>query len=113
MCIFCDIAGKKIPAEIVYENEHVFCIRDIKPVAPVHLLIISKKHYEDILALADLPESSEVMTAVTKAVSDIAEQMNLDEGFRLINNCRENGGQTVMHLHFHIIGKTKLTPDIV
>ena len=113
MCIFCDIAKRIIPAEIIYENEHVFCIRDMKPVAPVHALIISKNHYEDILALAESPESAVVMAAVTKAVSDMTKQLDLAEGFRLINNCRENGGQTVMHLHFHIIGQTKLTPDII
>ena len=113
MCLFCDFAEKKIPIEIVCENEHVFCIRDIKPVAPVHVLLITKKHYDDVLALANAAEAGDVMLSITKAISDIVDQLGLESGFRLINNCRENGGQTIMHTHIHVIGQTKLSADII
>ncbi len=108
MCIFCMIANKEIPSTVVYENDDVICINDLKPVAPVHVLIIPKKHFDDILDLSATQDGIEVMTAVLKAVPEVVRITGLETGFRLINNCREQGGQTVMHVHFHLIGGIKL-----
>lgn len=111
MCIFCKIVNKEIPSDIVYENEKVICFHDLSPKAPIHILIVPKGHYDDILALYDSGDCEKTMGAVLEAVSYLAEKFELHEGFRLINNCREWGGQTVMHLHFHVLGKVNLAED--
>jgi len=108
MCIFCKIADKEIPATVVYENDDVICINDVKPISPVHVLIIPKKHFDDILDLSATQEGQKVMTDVLKAIPEVARITGVESGFRLINNCRAEGGQTVMHVHFHLIGGIKL-----
>jgi len=108
MCIFCMIANKEIPSTVVYENDDVICINDLKPITPVHVLIIPKKHFDDILDLSETKDGIETMTAVLKAIPEVVRITGLEAGFRLINNCREQGGQTVMHVHFHLIGGIKL-----
>jgi histidine triad (HIT) family protein len=101
-CIFCKIAGKEIPVDIVYENEQVLVFRDVKPAAPVHLLIIPKKH---IPALSELSEEdSALMGQVQLAAVRVAKELGLvEQGFRLVNNCGENAGQVVMHIHYHLL----------
>jgi len=108
MCIFCMIANKEIPSTIVYENDDVICFKDVKPITPVHILIMPKKHFDDILDLSASEEGQKAMTAVLKAISEVARITGVESGFRLINNCRAEGGQTVMHAHFHLIGGIKL-----
>lgn len=109
-CLFCKIAKHEIPSKIIYENEDLICFYDIHPVAPVHVLIVPKEHFTDIVELSDAGESGNlVMLAVLKAIPHITSICNIkEEGFRLINNCGLNGGQTIMHLHFHLIGGKKL-----
>ncbi|MHB8963584.1 MAG: histidine triad nucleotide-binding protein [Saccharofermentanales bacterium] len=109
-CIFCKIAAKEISSHILYEDETLVCFRDIHPAAPVHVLIVPKPHYADILELnADKANKDRIMSAVMDAVEVIADQEGVREmGFRLINNCGYNGGQTIPHLHFHLIGGKKL-----
>ncbi len=107
-CIFCQIAEKAIPASVVYENDQVICFRDVNPVAPVHVLVVPKQHFEDLLDLNQSAESQAVMQSVMEAISQVVSIAGMEPGFRLINNCREDGGQTVMHLHFHLIGGHKL-----
>ncbi len=102
-CIFCKIASKEIPSKIVYEDEMVIAFEDLNPVAPVHILVVPKKHMQDILDLAE--EDMKYIVAVTTAIQKIARQKGIAEtGFRVVNNCGEHGGQTVKHVHFHIIG---------
>lgn len=113
MCIFCDIIEGKIPSTKVYEDEKVLCIRDINPVAPTHVLVLPKKHYNDIIDVASAEDGSETLAAVATAVKKVAELEGLEKGFRVINNCGEDGGQTVMHLHFHVIGGVQLTEKII
>jgi len=108
MCIFCMIANKEIPSDIVYENDDVICFKDVKPITPVHILIMPKRHFDDILDLSASEDGQKAMTAVLKAVPEVARITGVDSGFRLINNCRKDGGQTVMHVHFHLIGGIKL-----
>ncbi len=113
MCIFCDIIDGKIPSTKVYENDKVLCIRDINPVAPTHVLVLPKKHFDDIIDCSKAEDGAVYLDAVSKAVAEVAKIDGLDKGFRVINNCGEDGGQTVMHLHFHVIGGLKLTEKII
>ena len=113
MCIFCKIANKEIPSTVVYENDDVICINDLNPKTPVHVLIIPKKHFDDIVDLAATEEGHGVMTTVLKAVPEVARIKGLDSGFRVINNCREFGGQSVMHVHFHVLGGVKLSEKMI
>ena len=113
MCIFCKIAAGEIPSTVVYENDDVICINDLKPITPVHVLIIPKKHFDDILALSATQEGQKVMTDVLKATSEVARITGVESGFRLINNCREQGGQTIMHVHFHLIGGIRLGEKMI
>ncbi len=114
-CIFCRIAAHEIPGNIVYENDNVICFRDIHPAAPVHVLIVPKEHYTDILELnSDKVAAASVMSVVMDAVAKVAEAEGVDkDGFRLINNCGLNGGQTIPHLHFHLLGGVKLKEKLI
>ncbi|HOO61834.1 MAG TPA: HIT domain-containing protein [Bacillota bacterium] len=113
MCVFCEIINGNIPSQVVYENEDVKCIKDIKPAAPVHVLIIPKKHFDDILDLGSSEEGIQTANAVLKAIPEVMKATHIEEGFRVINNCKEYGGQTVMHVHFHILGGTKLDEKVL
>lgn len=107
-CIFCDIATKKIPADVVYETDHVLAFRDIHPQAPVHILLIPKAHIADITELADHRE--DILQYVTSAIKAIVEQFGIKKsGFRVVTNVGSDGGQTVFHLHFHILGGRAMT----
>ena len=110
MCLFCDIIDKKIPSTPVYEDENVYCFNDINP---VHVLVVPKKHFEDILDISASEDADKVLGDVSRAIAKVAEINNLGEGFRVINNCREFGGQTVKHIHFHVIGGLKLTEKMI
>ena len=106
-CIFCKIIKGEIPSNIVYEDEEILAFRDINPVAPTHILVIPKKHIEYV---TDLKEEDEALIGkIYTVINKIAKQENIDEkGFRVVVNCKEDGGQEVKHLHFHIIGGKKL-----
>lgn len=111
-CIFCKIIKKEIPSEIVYEDAEVIAFRDIHPVAPVHVLVIPKKH---IAALTELKEEDQpVIGKIYKVINEIAEKEGIkDNGFRVIVNCGKDGGQVVEHLHFHLLGGKVLGPKII
>jgi histidine triad (HIT) family protein len=111
-CIFCKIANKQIPSTIVYENDRVIAFKDINPVAPVHILIIPKTH---IASVNDLDsDNAGMLVDIHLAAKEIAKQLGIAEkGFRLINNCGADAGQTVFHLHYHLIGGTCLGPKII
>ena len=109
--IFCKIIDGAIPSTKVYEDDYVFAMRDINPQAPVHILVLPKEH---ICCAADIDESNSVYVArIFEAIAKIAKAEGLDKGYRVINNCGEDGGQTVMHLHYHLIGGTKLSEKII
>lgn len=113
MCLFCDIIEGKIPSTKVYENEFVYCFDDIKPAAPVHTLVVPKKHFDDIRDMANSEEGAKYMGEVIKAIDEVAKIKGLETGFRVINNCGADGGQTVMHVHYHVIGGVKLTEKMI
>ena len=110
-CLFCKIIAGDIPSNKVYEDEHVYAFRDINPQAPVHILIVPKEHV--CCADAVTAENSALVAHIFEAVPKIAKAEGLTGGYRVINNCGEDGGQTVMHLHFHLIGGEKLSEKIV
>jgi len=102
-CIFCKIANKEIPTQVVYEDDYILAFNDIEPQAPVHVLIIPKKHISDIAALK--PEELNLVSKIFAAIQKIAKEKGIEEGgYRIVNNCKSMGGQTVGHLHFHLLG---------
>ena len=105
--VFNKIINREIPADIIYETDNIIAFRDVNPVASTHILIIPKK---DIPTINDIDsEDSQILSELLFAVKKIAKQMNIDkEGYRVVINCNDNGGQTVYHLHLHLIGGRKL-----
>ncbi len=104
-CVFCKIIAGEIPAKMVYQDDDLVAFNDLHPVAPTHILIVPRCHAGDILELAAAAEGSKIMAAILKAVPRIAEKAGVAAGgFRLINNCGKDGGQTINHVHFHLIG---------
>ena len=105
-CIFCKIINKEIPSKPVYEDEDVYAFLDIAPSAPFHAVIVPKIHID---SASDITvENAAVISKIFTAAAKIAKENNLQNGFRVITNCGEDGGQTVGHLHFHILGGRKL-----
>lgn len=102
-CIFCKIAGKEIESRIVYEDQQVVAIEDINPAAPIHILLIPKEHIESLeQASAD---NIQLLGHIQLLASRLAKEFKIDQaGYRLVNNCGENGGQSVPHLHYHLLG---------
>lgn len=110
-CIFCKIVNGEIPSNKVYEDNKILAFHDIAPQMPVHIIVIPKVHIESALDINE--ENCEVIGHVFKAISKIAKEAGLENGFRVINNCGEDGGQTVKHIHFHILGGEKLGEKLV
>lgn len=111
-CIFCKIINKEIPSEIIYEDDEIISFKDINPAAPVHVLVIPKKHIEKITDLKQ--EDEAVIGKIYTVINKVAEKVGVaEDGFRVIANCGENGGQEVKHIHFHILGGKKLGEKIV
>lgn len=109
-CIFCKIIKGEIPSTVVYEDDVMIAFKDLNPVAPVHVLMIPKMHISSAAEITE--ENAHVVAHIFNKAKEVAEIMGIgDSGFRIVNNCGENAGQTVMHLHFHLIGgKTLLWP---
>ena len=101
-CIFCKIANGEIPSNKVYEDDKVVAFYDLEPQAPVHVLVIPKEH---IASADEINENnSALVAAVFEAAAKIAKELKLDNGYRIVNNCGECAGQTVKHIHFHLMG---------
>ena len=105
-CLFCKIIAGEIPSAKVYEDENIYAFNDIAPEAPVHVLIVPKTHI--CCANAITEENSAYVARIFEKIPEIAKICGLENGYRIINNCGEDGGQSVMHLHFHLIGGAKL-----
>ena len=108
-CIFCKIAQHEIPSTIVYEDDLVIAFDDLNPQAPVHTLVVPKEHYADITD--GIP--AETLAAMVHAVGEVARVKGLDEGFRVISNKGAAAGQTVMHVHLHVLGGKELGEGLV
>jgi histidine triad (HIT) family protein len=106
-CLFCDISAKKIPSKIEFENDSVIAFHDINPQAPTHLLVVPKKHISQLsdIHVSDVKYLSESMLVVQK----LASERHLDEGYRVVLNNGAKAGQTVFHIHFHLLGGRLMT----
>ncbi len=101
-CIFCKIANKEISAKVVYEDDRVLAFHDINPQAPYHILVIPKKHISTLLDLTE--EDKDLIGHIYLVINKIAKDLGFAErGFRVVVNCKEEAGQTVFHIHFHIL----------
>ena len=104
-CLFCKIIKGEIPSQKVYEDEEILAFKDINPAAPVHILVIPKKHIDSIVKMEK--EDEALVGKIYTVINKIAEEQGVkEEGFRVIVNCGKNGGQEVMHLHFHLLAGT-------
>ena len=111
-CIFCKIIKGEIPSEKVYEDEEILAFKDINPAAPIHILVIPKKHIDSLLK----PEEQDYVLVgkIQKVINKLAKELNIEEeGFRVIVNCGKDAGQEVMHLHYHLLAGRKLGTKIV
>ncbi len=111
-CIFCKIIKREIPSEIVYEDEEIIAFKDIQPAAPIHILIIPKKH---IASLVQLEKEDEALVGkIYTVINKVADLVGVKEkGYRVIVNCGKDGGQEVQHLHFHLLAGKQLGEKIV
>ncbi len=101
-CIFCEILKGNLGCHKLYEDESVLAFKDVNPKAPVHFLVIPKEHINSVEAI--LPENMDIISRIFNVINKLAKDLNLSNGFRIVNNCGEDGGQTVPHMHFHILG---------
>lgn len=102
-CLFCKIISGEIPSKKVYEDDNVYAFYDIAPQAPIHVVIVPKCHIESANAITS--DNAKCVADVFAAIPEIAKQLGVEkDGYRIVNNCGENGGQTVLHLHFHLLG---------
>ena len=111
-CIFCKIIKGEIPSEKVYEDEEILAFKDINPAAPIHILVIQKKHIDSLLKLEE--QDYVLVGKIQKVINKLAKELNIEEeGFRVIVNCGKDAGQEVMHLHYHLLAGRKLGTKIV
>lgn len=107
-CVFCKIVSGELPSKKVYEDERILAFEDISPAAPVHVLIIPKQHISSVMDVAE--EQAGMFEDIHRAAQHIAYELNVaQKGFRLVNNCGKDGGQTVDHLHYHLLGGRHLS----
>lgn len=111
-CLFCKIIKGEIPSEKVYEDEDILAFKDIEPAAPIHILVIPKKHIDSLAQIQEVDET--VIGKIYRVINIIAQEQRFKEnGYRVIVNCGKDGGQEVMHLHFHLLAGKKLGEKIV
>lgn len=106
-CLFCKIVKGDIPSKLVYEDDVCYAFEDINPVAPVHVLFIPKRHIDGVDKLTE--EDAKAVGHIFLKIEEVAKKLGLDDGYRVVSNVGEDGGQSVRHLHFHLIGGRKLT----
>ena len=107
-CIFCAIAQDRAPAQVVYQDEHIVAFHDLHPAAPQHVLVIPRKHITHLLDVNE--EDQELLGHLMGRIPTIARLANMEPcGFRLVSNCKEKAGQSVWHLHFHLLGGRSLS----
>ena len=109
-CLFCKIIGGEIPSTKVYEDELVFAFRDIAPQAPTHILVVPKAHIESCNGIT--AGNSAVVAHIFEVIPQIAKEEGLENGYRVVSNCGVDAGQTVHHLHFHILGGKQLALEM-
>ncbi len=107
-CLFCKIINREIPAELIYEDKKIIAIKDINPVAPVHVLLIPHEHIVSLDQASD--KDVELLGYIQITAARLARELNIaDGGYRLVSNCGERAGQMILHLHYHLLGGRELT----
>lgn len=106
-CLFCSIAKGEIPSSKVYEDDKIYAFNDIDPQAPVHVLIIPKEHIKWAYDINE--DNSSVVAHIFETIPKIADSLGVTDGFRIVNNCGDNAGQTVKHLHYHLMAGRQFT----
>ena len=106
-CLFCKIAAGEIPSKKAYEVERVYAFYDIDPQAPVHILVIPKEHIQSVSQIT--PENQEIVGHIFTVIAKLAKELDLKDGYRVVSNVGEQGGQSVPHLHFHLLGGRNLS----
>ena len=109
-CLFCKIVAGDIPSTKVYEDDQVLAFRDIAPMAPTHILVIPKAHIGSVAEIT--ADNSAVVAHIFQVIPQIAKAEGLENGYRVVSNCGDDAGQTVHHLHFHILGGKKLSLEM-
>jgi histidine triad (HIT) family protein len=110
MCLFCKIAAGEIPSTKVYEDAQILAFRDIAPMAPTHILVIPKTHIPSVDGIT--AENSSLVAHIFETIPKIAAAEGLTNGYRVVSNCGADAGQTVHHLHFHILGGKQLSAEM-
>ena len=106
-CIFCKIANGEIPATKVYEDDLVVAFNDLEPQAPTHILVIPKEHISSAKEVTE--ENSKVIAHIFEIIAKLSKDLKMDDGFRVVNNCGDSAGQTVKHIHFHLLSGRNFT----
>ena len=109
-CLFCKIIAGDIPSTKVYEDDTILAFRDIAPMAPTHILVIPKTHIPSVDGVT--AENSAVVAHIFEVIPQIAKAEGLEQGYRVVSNCGDHAGQTVKHLHFHILGGKQLSLEM-
>lgn len=111
-CVFCKIIKGEIPSEKLYEDDEVMAFKDINPAAPIHVLVIPKKHIATLLEVTE--ENSYLIAKIFRVINILAKDLRIEEsGFRIIANCGRDSGQEVMHIHFHLLAGRTMGPKII
>ena len=105
-CLFCKIINKEIPSDVIYEDDKVISFKDINPQAPVHFLVIPKEHIKSTDEIDE--RHKDLMGHMIYIAAKLAKENGLDDGYRIVSNCGQQGGQTVDHIHFHVLGKRNM-----
>ena len=109
-CLFCSIIDGSIPSKKVYEDDKILAFYDVEPQAPVHVLVVPKQH---ICCADKIDESNSSLVAhIFETIPKVAKDLGLENGYRVVTNCKEEAGQTVFHLHFHLLGGKKLSTEM-
>jgi len=109
-CLFCKIVAGEIPSTKVYEDDKVLAFRDIAPMAPTHILVIPKTHIGSVAEIT--ADNADLVAHIFTVIPKIAKDEGLDSGYRVVSNCGPDAGQTVQHLHFHILGGKQLSLEM-
>lgn len=105
-CLFCKIVNKEIPSDIIYEDDKVLAFNDINPQAPVHFLLVPKVHIDSLDKVKE--DQEHLISHILRVIPKLAKNHNLTNGYRVVNNCGQDGGQSVDHIHFHVLGKREM-----
>lgn len=105
-CLFCSIAKKEIPSDLIFEDDKAIAFNDINPQAPVHFLVVPKNHINSLDHVAE--EHDVLISHILRLIPKLAKKQGIEDGYRVVNNCGVQGGQTVNHIHFHVLGKREM-----